>query len=257
MTWHVLEAHHRFDPCVAKSLAVQGRKWSMADMKHLGPEWWGEHQHLNPLWESRPRALLYGIITVGGFVLALFGAIQGIIPRGSVSMLAYFMLPLGLTALAYFFLVPKFLVGRWRLSAQRDTLTYESPGIVGELLELALAGPFGDVLQRLGVSANLRGWSVSSASIARIETGPTADWQPLRRYGLFEKPVPRDEVQAFLFLADGSRRVIANVHGGRESMAMLTQSIRSWLDQQRQGERLASQERGSVAMLESGEGFNI
>jgi hypothetical protein len=77
----------------------------------------------------------------------------------------------------------------------------------------------------------------------------------MRRGLLRDRPVPREEVQAFLFMADSSRRVIATVHGGRESMSTLAQSIRSALQAMR--ERAERSESGHAASSEPGEGFRI
>jgi hypothetical protein len=100
-------------------------------------------------------------------------------------------------------------------------------------------------------------WCVLAADVARVETDATARWEPARPGIIADNPVSGDEVQAFLFMADGSRRVIASVHAGREDMAKLTHSIRSWLDHQRQTERVMDTQHRAFAALESADGFNI
>lgn len=111
----------------------------------------------------------------------------------------------------------------WTLTASPDGLTLETDGDGGGILDW--------------------GWSVKLADIARVEVAATAEWEPGRRYwrgDTFDtnykdsvRRVSPAEVQAFLFMADGSRRVICTVNAGRESAATLAHSIRSWLDAQR------------------------
>lgn len=100
-------------------------------------------------------------------------------------------------------------------------------------------------------------WNARLADVARVETSATAEWEPARPGMLGDTEVSRDEVQAFLFMNNGSRRVIASVHAGREDMAKLTHSIRTWIDEQRRTERVTGETRKQIAALETADGFNI
>ncbi|HEV2817038.1 MAG TPA: hypothetical protein VGW40_07440 [Allosphingosinicella sp.] len=239
MTWQIFEAHDRVDERVVARARAEGRKWNMDDMKHLGPEWSGGDRRLNPLHATRPRAFFVGGWLVLVPLLVLLGFVfgpRGMIPKGAVELMLIVAFFPGVAVLAYGFLMPRFLEGlRWRLSLESNGLHYQAQ---------SYWAPF---------VSSPEGWAVPLASIARVETGATADWEPVRRAVLREKPVPREEVQTFLFMDDGSRRVIATVHGGRESMSTLAHSIRSWLQAMR--ERMDRTARDDFVTV-SGEGFS-
>jgi len=238
MTWQIFEAHDRVDERVVARARAQGRKWNMDDMKHLGPEWSGRDRRLNPLYAARPRAFRGGGWLVLVPLMVMWGFVsgpRGMIPNGAVELMLIVAFVPGVAVLAYSFLMPRWLEGvHWRLSLESDRLHYRAE---------SYWAPFG---------SSPAGWAVPLASIARVETGATADWEPVRRAVLRKKPVPREEVQTFLFMDDGSRRVIASVHGGRESMSTLAHSIRSWLQAMR--ERMDRAARDDVGTV-SGEGF--
>ncbi|MEA3013353.1 MAG: hypothetical protein QOD42_1898 [Sphingomonadales bacterium] len=73
-------------------------------------------------------------------------------------------------------------------------------------------------------------WSAPLADIARVEAGSTQQWISSRRLGNVIHPVSEAESQVFLFMNDGSRRVICSINGNREVAATLAQSVRSWLE---------------------------
>jgi hypothetical protein len=73
-------------------------------------------------------------------------------------------------------------------------------------------------------------WKASLADIARVEAVATKQWIASRQLGNVIHPVTDVEWQAFLFMNDGSRRVICSVNGNRELAATLAQSVRSWLE---------------------------
>jgi hypothetical protein len=73
-------------------------------------------------------------------------------------------------------------------------------------------------------------WSAPLADIARVEAGATQQWISSRRLGNVFHPVSEAESQVFLFMNDGSRRVICSINGNREVAATLAQSVRSWLE---------------------------
>jgi hypothetical protein len=76
-------------------------------------------------------------------------------------------------------------------------------------------------------------WSVHLNHIGSVEVGRAVDWTPARSTGLSQTPVSPYEWQVFLFLTNGSRRVIYSVNADRESAATLAASIKSWADRQR------------------------
>lgn len=135
----------------------------------------------------------------------------------------------------------RFIVRAWSLAAGDDGFVYR-------------AGLFDAPLRADQVSRDGRAWSVDLNAVVRVESGLTANWQPARHYeggpaypkGLH--PVPKHEYQTFLFLADGSRRVIQTANADREGTATLAQSIRAWLESRRE-----QREAAPVVM----EGFDI
>jgi hypothetical protein len=241
MTWQILDGHERFDERGITKARAEGRKWNRDDMKPLGPLWWGRDSRLNPLHTTRPRAFLIGGWLVLVPLLLLWGFVsgpRGMIPKGVAELMLIISFLPGLAVLFYGFAMPRFFEGlRWRLSLDSEGLHHEAQSYWAPLV------------------SSPKSWSVPLDAIARVETGATAEWEPMRRGLLRDKPVPREEVQTFLFMADGSRRVIATVHGGRESMSTLGQSIRSALQAMRESaERSGS---GHAASSEPGEGFRI
>jgi hypothetical protein len=156
-------------------------------------------------------------------------------------------------------LLPSAMFDRdWKLHAGEGgmTLTYR-------------ASEFSPYLAQAGVGGSH--WSVSLNDIARVESGRTAEWIPHRAmahgplwasgrdgdgvlFGGGFVAVPPTEYQAFLFLNDGSRRVISTLHNGREETAKLAASVRAWVEAQ----RAAPLEILLVGSAdERGEGFDI
>jgi hypothetical protein len=196
---------------------AQRGSWNLDEMKDLGPQWRGRNRYLNPLHATRPRAIFIGGWLVLFPLLVLWAFVsgpRGMVPRSVVETLLILAFLPGVATLFYAFAMPRFFESQsWVLSLDRQGLTYRARSY----WEPLLAAP--------------EGWSARLDDVARVETAATAQWEPTRRALLGDKPAPREEVQAFLFMTDGSRRVIATVHGGRESMATLAHSIRSRLDQ--------------------------
>jgi hypothetical protein len=102
-------------------------------------------------------------------------------------------------------LFPKWLNDGWALTANVNRLYYRSE----------------------------ESWSVGLDHITSVEVGRTVDWTPSRSTGLSQTPVSPYEWQVFLFLTNGSRRVIYSVNADRQSAATLAASIKSWVDGQR------------------------
>jgi hypothetical protein len=82
-------------------------------------------------------------------------------------------------------------------------------------------------------------WTIALDSVSRVESGLTIEWQPAREYEggsdspFKHQPIPRYEYQTFLFLNDGSRRVILTANADREGCGTLAASIREWLEEAR------------------------
>lgn len=137
------------------------------------------------------------------------------------------------------------------------------------------AGPFSGDLDSTGVGTSH--WSVRLDDIARVEVGRTADWQTRRFYpggplyvqgagdsgvifsdGSF--PLSRTaEFQTFLYLNDGSRRVIYTVNAMREEAGMLAHSIRAWVEAARAMAKQPDARTAEIApsMDRQMEGFDI
>lgn len=203
-------------------------------------QWRGIDQYLNPLWAIRRRAFFIGGWLALLAALILWGSVSG--PRGMIpkSVVELFLIlgMLGTVVLFSAWCVTRFYDGlRWRLTHNDGSLVYEASAYWGRVI----AAP--------------KSWSEPLDQIARVEVGASVDWKATRPGLLGERPVPREEAQVFLFMADGSRRVIATVYDGRARLSTLAQSIRSSLQVLRERtERGAS---ASVLASEPGEGFRV
>lgn len=125
------------------------------------------------------------------------------------------------------------------------------------------AGPFSAPLDPFQVSRDGSHWSVRFDGVARVEASRTIEWDSVRRYegkpfgsryGLAN--IPSVEYQVFLFMADGSRRVIHTRNSDREGAGTLAHSIRSWIEARRNdaNSKLISSA-SSVAVI--GEGYVV
>lgn len=104
-----------------------------------------------------------------------------------------------------------------------------------------VARPDGLQLQ-LKPSAKMRErWAVPLDAIARVETARTAEYMPARYLAHVIDPmgrrqaVPEHEWQTFLFMADGTRRVIYHANAARDECAALAASIREYVESARAG----------------------
>ena len=120
----------------------------------------------------------------------------------------------------------KFLTRRWTLRPTPEGLAYA-------------AGAFSDELDASEASRDGGQWSVPLSAIARVEVAPTTQWIPSRNYRGFSigtprvQAVPPHEYQTFLFMADGSRRVIYTGNADFEGAAILAHSVRTWVEAQK------------------------
>lgn len=249
--------------------------WKRENLKAPGggfaPQWVGIDSLYNPRHHQRWKFLVLGasLIVIHFALVSIFASfIYGYLSADDVDRLAlksltFVFLP-GLASLVYGgWFCRKYINSPWKLEALYGELIYSRPP---HWLKTKIAEWNNDSIPfaltvGLFLSFDLYDkwpkWRAKLADVARVETSATADWEPARLGLLGDTIVPRDEVQAFLFMHNGSRRVIARVHAGREDMAKLTHSIRSWLDQQRQPERITNEKRAHVAALESADGFSL
>ena len=119
-----------------------------------------------------------------------------------------------------------FIERDWSLALRDDKLAYK-------------AGKFSAEMNPKEVSRDGSSWSVPLDAVARVESGLSKEWQAVRRYPLRGSDwlsryfIPDHEYQTFLFLSDGSRRVVQTANADREGSAMLALSIRSWIETHR------------------------
>lgn len=216
----------------------------------LGPIWRGDNAHLFQLHALRGRALVFALVYLGLGALALWGFVsgpRGMVPQVVVNLLLLFALVLGAPALLFAFLAPETVPGnRWSLDLRDGRFHYQAASYWWPLV------------------AGKASWSAGLDDVARVEAGARAEWQPTRPGFIGKRPTPRDEWQTFLFLSDGSRRVVATVHEGREEMLQLAHSIRSYVLAAREAvgaDRADRQafDRGCDGrrLPPSGEGFNL
>jgi len=89
-------------------------------------------------------------------------------------------------------------------------------------------------------------WKTALDAISRVEISRTSEFTPARRYagtphGIDPiQSVPRDEWQTFLFLKDGTRRVVYHANAARDDCAALAASIREYVEQARHAAPAAS-----------------
>jgi hypothetical protein len=106
-------------------------------------------------------------------------------------------------------------------------------------------------------SRPLETWRAPLAQIARVEAGGTQQWQSSRQLGNMLHEVTSYESQAFLFMGDGSRRVICSVNGHLEATGTLAESVRSWFETRKAQETLARQCADTRPAEERQEGFQL
>jgi hypothetical protein len=139
---------------------------------------------------------------------------------------------------------------RWSLTASASRLVYE-------------ASRFSAPLDPLQVTRDGSRWSVPLDAVSRVEAGRSVEWQAVRVYE--GKPfdsrdgvakIPDNEYQTFLFMADGSRRVIYTGNADREGAGMLAQCIGAWIEARRNEAK--SKTASPAALVAAGEeGFDL
>lgn len=206
------------------------------------PEWYGVDSLFDVLFEKRfSDWWVDTAIVVTTFIVCAIGAVFGPL----VIWTAIFEWKNGLDAIIFLVILwaigslvalclfldrgkyltrpSKFIARQWTLRAGENGLVYE-------------AGAFSPWLDPFGVERSGQSWSVTVDQIARVESGLTTEWQFMREYDgggwLVERhqPIPKAEFQTFLYLNDGSRRVILTANADREGCGTLAASIRMWLE---------------------------
>jgi hypothetical protein len=235
--------------------------------------WHGRNELLNPLHAKRWIWAYSGAILIV-FHLFMQWTFSNTVGRSGAALVGGYTAPLllwpGLLLLGcVFWFCRKFIKRQWTLTAKDGWLRYESntPGeiVKGALLTawILVSGGFKfSAFDKPGVDMKFKmltrdQWTVRLCDVTRIETGQTAQWAPARPGVFGDRPVSPDEIQAFILLPDGRRVVIASVHAGREECLRLAQSIRAFVEHQRQAERVVSMERSFVAASGVSEGFSI
>lgn len=226
--------------------------------------WTGLDHIVDPWWDNRARSHVYDNIGEGVMIGLLFLGISFCLES------AFLYSPWGIQGwrgsyaafIIYLCASPTCAVIAWRMAIKRDwklpsrfferrwTLTAIDGQLVYE------AKPFSFGLDAYGVSRDGSRWRVSVDEIARVESGLTVEWQPARRYETGplwaekHQPISKYEFQTFLFLNDGTRRVIFTSNANREGCGALATSIRAWLENAR------AQARRSGGVL-AAEGFAL
>lgn len=112
-------------------------------------------------------------------------------------------------------------------------------------------------LRRAGAHRPEETWAASLTDIARVETGMTKQWIGSRTLGQTIHPVTDFESQTFLFMNDGSRRVICSANANQEVTATLAHSVRTWLEEKRDAAHGTRSSGGEGLSVDKPEGFDI
>lgn len=218
--------------------------WAVHDDDADAPVWAGEDSAFDK-YASKERAnrlgLLGGIISIALLMFGLMVFVRG----GGLDMMAGLVIMLG--SVAWFAVKSyspgptRFLGRQWVLEVQGDRLAYIAQHAPGDI--------------QLWPSEE---WSLRIDDIARVESGLTKEWQAVRHYRPEQKhhhldAIPDVEYQTFLFLSDGSRRVLYTANAAREATATFAHSVRSWLERQRN----AAKARDTSPDHQIGEGFDL
>lgn len=209
--------------------------WERNTASGGAPVWTGVDTIFDPWWDRRTSSHFYDNIFAGVMIGILFIGIslclesamlyspwggQGWRKTYYASILYLFAAPTcGILAWRIYTkrdwkLPSRLFERRWKLQADGDHLVYA-------------AGPFSLGLDPFEVSRAGRSWRLSVDEIARVESSLTTDWQPGRAYSTrpwhAEKlqPISQFEFQTFLYLNDGTRRVIFTSNANREGCGAL------------------------------------
>lgn len=196
----------------------------MAWTKEIGPDglprWRGKDTIYNYANSFNPAMITAGAIMVAFplFMGAFAGG--GSVGKFLAGFLSLIMIPCGAAFLLHSFLVrQKFIGDEWQLVASPDGLQ----------------------LQLKGAARMRERWAVPLGAVGRVEVARSAEYTPAREYprglmggGGFQN-TPAHEWQTFLFLNDGTRRVIYHANAARDDCAALAASIREYVESARAG----------------------
>lgn len=205
------------------------------------PTWSGTDSIYNSARDQRRGMGMYGIaaIAMGLFFALPISSVLSWDPitEGAgvfIGLLAWLMILIGLGFALFAFAVPELIKTDWTLRASADG-------------KLAYTGvQWGDF------SGEKLLWVVAVQRVARVESGATREWEGERRFGFKPLPIREHEFQAYLFLDDGRRLVVATIDHGREATGALAQSIRTWVEAHNRSAKPAARPDGPVP-----EGFDI
>ena len=213
-----------------------------------GPAWRGVDSVLDAWWQRRRDAQTLDNLAVGAIIAALgLGACVCFLeaelhaPWGDQSWRSEYLYALLMFLAGLALSVATWLgcvMNAWAMPPPFITRTWTLCVNASGGLEYR-AGRFSPFLDPGGVSAHGAHWSVTLDAISRVESCQTQGWQPARRYHggpWYLMPfqlVSEHEFQTFLYLNDGSRRVIFTAVAARESCGTLAASIRAWLEEAR------------------------
>jgi hypothetical protein len=202
-------------------------RWFVSNDDNGLPVWRGQDAIFNALNVDQAQSFA----NVKG-CLVVPAVLVGIVVCGTSSIPLGLLIMLGAPALMAMGNKPKisFLGQKWELRAGSDFIEYETaPPPNG----VRFSGP---------------NFKVAVSEIARVEIDNTVKYTPARDYGGAGreqdfKTVPEHEWQVFLFMADGTRRVIHHANADRDDCAALAASIRSWLESTRHAPASAASSR--------------
>lgn len=195
--------------------------------------WAGEKNTLNPMYVAHP-SLDKGFgavrrIGIGGALVTapflIFAVLFSLNEWHGIGSVLFIALPAALM-----------LVCLWASTIGNEYgRAFTKAQFLREEWGLSLAG------NRLDYRAH-DGWAVAVGDVSRVEIAKTADYTGTRNVNhltraLGVKPsidfsafkVPENEWQVFLFMADGTRRVVHHANADRDGCAALAASIRSAL----------------------------
>jgi hypothetical protein len=170
------------------------------------PVWRGKDSILNIHHWRKPLIIGGGIFLLVVYAGMRAGTGHSRGAQGVATLIGYIVLPF-----AFLFIMgglgigAKWLGSAWSLTARADGFAFQGAAI----------------------------WTASFNAIGRVEIAQTKDYQPTRRYAYALDDIPADEWQVFLFMVDGTRRVIHHASADRDGCAALAASIRGWLESAR------------------------
>lgn len=182
------------------------------------PVWRGKDAIFNQMHEGGKKLQIAAAAWVA--LVAFFLWMDGFKFTRDVAIVAALVLPLAALFLAFSLLWGRQFVGsEWSLEVHSDFIGFKGR----------------------------EKWAVPLDAVARVETGKTADYVPARYYGFRAGSLPQTplnarlwgwkmldtsehEWQVFLFMADGTRRVIYHANAARDDCAALAASIRGYVE---------------------------